>query len=197
MKIHRIAILGTVLLMIFGLLIGSVSAQTGTKSGKKAKKVKKVKKAPVEIELSQSLTELTERLREKAVSRQTGGTKSKTAARGKSRTDFGKPTESKLDKAGTFNGDLRDLPKTNRPSTYRPERDGPTILPFFVKPPTDILPGDGSTEPQVVPAAPAPVPLVQFDGIGRPPGNGFPPDTVVMSAKPLYSDDQHIAGRLQ
>ena len=95
----------------------------------------------------------------------------------KGESDYGKPRESKLNKAREFNGDLRNLPRTKPADVYRTENEGPEDPPLFIKP-LDDFPSNSLLEPQVVPNAPAPAPSFQFDGLGRPPGNGFPPDTV-------------------
>jgi len=80
-------------------------------------------------------------------------------------------------KAREFNGDLRDLPKTPPPAMERPEREGPNEPPILYVPPGGTATPPKSPTPKVTPAAPAPAPLTTFDGLGRPPGNGFPPDT--------------------
>jgi hypothetical protein len=89
-----------------------------------------------------------------------------------------KPKELHLTKSGRqFNGDLRNLPKTKPADMERPEHEGPEERPLFYVPPKGTMPLAPASQPKLVPAAPAPTPLVSFNGLGRPPGNGFPPDT--------------------
>ena len=89
-----------------------------------------------------------------------------------------KPKELHLVKSGRqFNGDLRLLPRDKPIDMERPEHEGPEEPPLFYVPPKGTPPLAGAAQPKLVPAAPAPTPLTSFDGLGRPPGNGFPPDT--------------------
>ena len=90
---------------------------------------------------------------------------------------FEKPKELHLTKSRRqFDGDLRSLPKDKAPDMWRPEREGPEEPPLFYAPQGTkaLIP---ALQPKLVPAAPAPTPLTTFEGLGRPPGNGFPPDT--------------------
>src|SRR5882724_1726709 len=89
-----------------------------------------------------------------------------------------KPKEVHLVKSGRqFNGDLRLLPRDKPKDVERPEHEGPEEPPLFYVPPKGTPSLASAAQPKLVPAAPAPTPLTAFDGLGRPPGNGFPPDT--------------------
>ncbi|MEO6589765.1 MAG: hypothetical protein ABIP06_10715, partial [Pyrinomonadaceae bacterium] len=178
-KIFRVALAASILLMICGLLTSSISAQTGKRAGKQKRQTNKSNKTSKEIEVyaesggeerkSPGKNRSEERERKSPV-------QVKAVSQVKGESDFGKPRESKLNKAREFNGDLRNLPKTKPADVYRTENEGPEDPPLFIKP-SDDFPSNIFSEPQVVPNAPAPAPLFQFDGLGRPPGNGFPPDT--------------------
>ncbi len=188
MRFRGMALVASIMLIIIGLGADSAIAQSSksvkSKSVKKtgvARKATKPRKAPKEIEVRNADEELerktpTRRGDRGESDRQTKVRTAPVGATFQTRDDWGRPTESKLKKAGVFGGDLRTLPKARPKDIERPEREGPNDPPIFIKP-TDILPPDLLPQPQVVPAAPAPTPLIQFDGMGRPPGNGFPPDT--------------------
>ena len=179
MKFYKITSVGVLLLAIFGLLTGSVNAQKVKKSKNQtqsSKKVKKAKKTPKEIEVSTESDGEEQKSAGKNRLEKSGAGKQINAKTVQQETDFGKPTESKLNRAGSFDGDLRSLPKKKPADLFRPEPEGPNDPAIFIKP-TDLLKTGGSTEPKVAPIAPVPSPLFQFDGMGRPPGNGFPPDT--------------------
>jgi Carboxypeptidase regulatory-like domain/Domain of unknown function (DUF4214) len=91
-----------------------------------------------------------------------------------------KPTESHLIKAHEFKGDLRKLPQTPPVKMERPEREPPDIHPRVYGPvteaPTVSSPGGSSSLPGT-PAAPAPTPLISFEGLDFATwGDGHPPD---------------------
>lgn len=84
------------------------------------------------------------------------------------------PTEGQLVRAGSFDGDLRDLPQRPIRRREKPEREGPErdlqAMPGTVGAATPI-------DPQPVRSAPAPAPLVSFDGMDHDTwGAGHPPD---------------------
>jgi hypothetical protein len=89
------------------------------------------------------------------------------------------PTERHLIKSGKqFDGDLRSLPQTKQADMWRPEHEPPEEPPLLYVPPGGLPKQKTSRSTAVpAPAAPAPTPLNTFPGLGRPPGNGFPPDT--------------------
>jgi hypothetical protein len=92
-----------------------------------------------------------------------------------------KPTESRLIKAHEFKGDLRKLPQTPPVKMERPEREAPDIHPrvygSVTEAPTVSSPTGSSSSPST-PAAPAPTPLISFEGLDFATwGNGHPPDT--------------------
>ncbi len=84
------------------------------------------------------------------------------------------PTEGRLTRAQSFNGDLRDLPQTKPRRKERPEREEPKVQLRTI--------GDGVTRDSgrraLGPNAPAPSPLTQFNGLDFLNfGAGRPPDT--------------------
>ena len=90
------------------------------------------------------------------------------------------PRERRLQRAGSFTGDLRSLPNTpprRRPD--KPEREGPKPAPVELQPdpanrPNDPIPS-GIGDPQAM--APAPGTTANFDGLDRVNwGAGHPPD---------------------
>jgi hypothetical protein len=86
-----------------------------------------------------------------------------------------RPTEIVMQVAGSFDGDLRDLPQTPARQRERPEREDPELNPITL-PSTLIAP------PAAVPtaSAPAPAPSTNFEGVDRVAsglGAGWPPDT--------------------
>jgi hypothetical protein len=86
-----------------------------------------------------------------------------------------RPTEGTLKAAGSFDGDLRDLPQQPIRRRERPEREvenALTPMPGTVGRTVDVAP------PSSAPAAPAPAPIVSFDGMDFVTnGMGHPPDT--------------------
>jgi uncharacterized repeat protein (TIGR01451 family) len=88
---------------------------------------------------------------------------------------FGGPTETVMKRAGSTTLDLRSLPQTPPTKLLRPERKEPPIdrvlLPGRVpEPSAPVEPGR---------SAPAPAPLLDFDGLDFDDwGSGFPPDPV-------------------
>ena len=77
------------------------------------------------------------------------------------------PTEYRLVKAGSFRGDLRGLPYEKPVFRERPEREPPQIVRGFYGPPP-VAPAEGSGQAAtqaLVPGAPAPAPLITFDGL--------------------------------
>jgi hypothetical protein len=97
----------------------------------------------------------------------------------------GKPTETRLLKAGTFDGDLRRLPYVKPKRFERPEREEPKPNPVTLGQP-DVDGGPvkkedtiDETNAPVVPSAPAPATVANFAGLDfNTYGNGHPPDTV-------------------
>ncbi len=86
-----------------------------------------------------------------------------------------KPRELHLVKAREFNGDLRDLPKTPPIKKERPEKGEPEFEPPFMGPKATMPPKPAA--PKVAPAAPAPSPIANFDGLDfNTWGDGHPPD---------------------
>lgn len=85
-----------------------------------------------------------------------------------------RPTELMMHAAGSFDGDLRDLPQTPVRQRERPEREGPEPNPI-------ALPSNLIAPPPAVPTvtAPAPTPSVNFEGTSKNGGigAGWPPDT--------------------
>ena len=84
-----------------------------------------------------------------------------------------RPTELVMQAAGSFDGDLRDLPQTPVRRREKPEREGPEPNPI-------ALPSNLIEPPPAVPtvSAPAPAPSVNFDGVDFATlGQGHPPDT--------------------
>ena len=92
--------------------------------------------------------------------------------------EMNRPTEGFLRRAGSFDGDLRDLPRRPVQKGDRPEREGPqrTLVPM---PGTEGRTGNVVSVGPPPPSAPAPAPLVSFDGMDRAAtGTTFsPPDT--------------------
>lgn len=89
-----------------------------------------------------------------------------------------RPRESKLTKAGTFDGDLRDLPKGEIIRQERPEREEPNSPIKNDKSNEGLAPiGSGTAGNNLMP--PAPSPLASFGGLDLTNwGSGYPPDTV-------------------
>jgi hypothetical protein len=85
------------------------------------------------------------------------------------------PMESRLVKAHSFDGDLRDLPYVEPVKMERPEREPPALHPSMIE--SAIAPE--ASVPSVPPRnAPAPAPIQNFDGMDYDTnGNGHPPDT--------------------
>ena len=86
------------------------------------------------------------------------------------------PIESRLIKARTFNGDLRNLPQRRPVEKEKPERGEPATVRRLLDNP---LASKGTLQPSVaLQAAAAPTPLLEFDGLNRENnGSGSPPDT--------------------
>ena len=178
---RKLALVAGILIIMLGLTVGLVNAQKSKKSVKPKKNVKKVKVIK-EIELTTDSEEFERKTPGKSGAqnnkqRKTGGSGLKATSQVKGSMNL-KPKESKLEKAGSFTGDLRDLPNDKPEDIDRPEREAPKDPPIFYTPPKGILPEIISppTKAEGV-LVPAPAPSIQFDGLGRPPGNGFPPDT--------------------
>lgn len=182
MNKRKLALVACILMIMFGLSIGLVSAQKGKKSVKPEQNVKRAIKEKIVYTDSEEFERKTQGKNgaENNKGRKSGALNVKPNAQVGGRTDFGKPKESKLEKAGSFTGDLRDLPNDKPDDIERPEREGPNDPPKYLPPPkgilTELLKPQPKGESGIV--APAPLPLISFDGLGRPPGNGFPPDTV-------------------
>ena len=94
-----------------------------------------------------------------------------------------KPREERLTKGGTFNGDLRNLPRRKPVKRERPEREDPESSPTF-HPGTSTAPVmPESAAPiapgaPITPSAPAPAAGANFDGLDFANwGAGHPPDT--------------------
>jgi hypothetical protein len=91
------------------------------------------------------------------------------------------PHESRLVKADSFKGDLRDLPYVKPVYKERPERKPPDTIRVPYGSPN--APAEGAASPEssvsaVEPAAPAPAPIANFDGLDFATwGAGHPPDT--------------------
>ena len=89
------------------------------------------------------------------------------------------PIESRLIKAHSFDGDLRDLPYVKPVHKERPEREPPDTVRVHYGPPT-VAPAEGPDQAgvsAVEAAAPAPVPDITFDGLDFATwGAGHPPD---------------------
>jgi hypothetical protein len=93
---------------------------------------------------------------------------------------IGPATERKLTKASSRLIDLRRLPQTRPTQKERPEREGPSIPPIFVVPPTgrSAVLTPNQEAPGIVATAVAPAPLIVFEGLDRFNwGSGSPPDT--------------------
>src|SRR5262249_4188108 len=90
----------------------------------------------------------------------------------------GRPREDRLVRGRAFRGDLRTLPQVAPKDIERPEFEEPPFHPLVYPgaPAGTQSPSPAVTVPPA-PADPAPAPSLTFDGLGRPPGNGFPPDT--------------------
>src|SRR6266511_4219882 len=89
------------------------------------------------------------------------------------------PNESRLIKAHSFNGDLRDLPYVKPVYKERPEREPPDTIRALYGSPTEAV-AEGSAQATTSTAelaAPAPAPNITFDGLDFATwGNGHPPD---------------------
>src|SRR6266545_4435527 len=89
------------------------------------------------------------------------------------------PIESRLIKAHSFDGDLRDLPYVKPVHKERPEREPPDTVRVHYGPPI-VAPAEGPDQAgvsAVEAAAPAPVPDITFDGLDFATwGAGHPPD---------------------
>jgi hypothetical protein len=86
--------------------------------------------------------------------------------------EFNKPKSAKLTKAGTFDGDLRSLPRVKPVLFERPERESPNEEQVFEGDPVEM--GAGTS---LIPNA-APVPIKNFNGLDLATwGAGRPPDT--------------------
>ncbi len=185
MNIRRIALASAVVMLIFGSIVTTASAQTRSKH-KKHSKLKVFEKT---IQADRDMRD-----------RKTAGGDTDRGFGGKRRParyadendrspqDNGKPTESKLVKAGrSFVGDLRTLPYVKPVKKERIEREGPMPSPVLAGAP--ILEGDRSNDklnkdyeelPAVSsPSATAPPPIMNFAGLDFATwGAGHPPDTV-------------------
>lgn len=87
------------------------------------------------------------------------------------------PREERLQRAGSFDGDLRSL-RDNAPvkKRERPEREGPQPTPVQLTTPSEPIPS-GIDVPQAL-NAPAPGPSASFEGLDFATwGAGHPPDT--------------------
>ena len=91
------------------------------------------------------------------------------------------PHESRLIKAGSFKGDLRNLPYVKPVFKERPEREPPDTIRVPYGSPDAPAEGAASTESSAAAlalAAPAPAPIANFDGLDFATwGAGHPPDT--------------------
>jgi Carboxypeptidase regulatory-like domain len=86
------------------------------------------------------------------------------------------PIESRLVKANSFDGDLRNLPTVEPEKFERPEREQPEPSPMTLGGGNPTEEGAPVSAPQ--PGAPAPPPLQTFEGMNfAANGNGHPPDT--------------------
>jgi len=90
---------------------------------------------------------------------------------------FGKPTELQMLRGASTNVDLRTLPKTPPEKFERPEREEPdverTAIQNGIKPPSEAITPSVSAL-----TAPAPAPIMNFDGLDFANwGAGHPPDT--------------------
>jgi len=86
--------------------------------------------------------------------------------------EFNKPKSTKLTKAGTFDGDLRNLPRVKPVLFERPEREAPNEDAVFEGDPVET--GAGAS---LIPNA-APAPIMNFNGLDFANwGAGRPPDT--------------------
>jgi len=94
-----------------------------------------------------------------------------------------KPNEVRMMKAREFKGDLRNLPQTPPVKMERPEREQPDMNPRVYGSATEAptvgsAPTGSSSSPGIAPAAPAPTPLISFEGLDFATwGAGHPPDT--------------------
>ena len=89
------------------------------------------------------------------------------------------PVISKLKKAGSFDGDLRNIPYQAPIKIERPEREGPEPNPRAIIPPkSDTVAANPATPTENALAVAAPAPLSSFDGLDFANfGSGHPPDT--------------------
>jgi len=89
------------------------------------------------------------------------------------------PNERRLERAGSFDGDLRALPERPVRKRERPEREGPEPAPIQLRDP-NRPDAPATTEPAPVQSlsAPAPGPSASFEGLDFATwGAGHPPDT--------------------
>src|SRR6266498_1802312 len=76
------------------------------------------------------------------------------------------PNESRLIKAHSFDGDLRDLPYVKPVHKERPEREPPDTIRVLYGPPKAVADGSEQASVSAVEAAdPAPAPNITFDGL--------------------------------
>ena len=185
MNSTKLTLVASVLMLIFGSFVTAVSAQTRSKHKKHAKP--KVVEKTIQADRD---------LRDRKIA---GGDKERGTGRkqrparyadenDRTPQDNGKPTESKLVKAGrSFVGDLRTLPYVKPVKRERIEREGPMPNPVLAGAP--LLEGDRSDDklgkeneelPVVSsPSAAAPPPIMNFAGLDFATwGAGHPPDTV-------------------
>jgi len=175
----------TVSLIIIGAAITLASYSQTSKSTKGPHS----KKATIGVLVSRdpdprSRNSRDEREREKAKARNGAGTwmrQGKEVANQIRPTS--KPVESRLTKAGTFNDDVRNLPRKKLVRRDRPEREGPEPNPAFIdKQKIDRLADDSGGADneiaQIAPLAPAPATTMNFNGLDYANwGAGHPPDT--------------------
>jgi hypothetical protein len=89
-----------------------------------------------------------------------------------------KPQELRLQKAHEFKGDLRELPQTPPVKRERPEREAPEREPRIAPGTIEASLTTSTPAETNAPAAPAPTPLITFDGLDFATwGAGHPPDT--------------------
>ena len=92
-----------------------------------------------------------------------------------------RPREQRMRRSRSWDGDLRSLPQTRPVRRERPEREGPAPAPRL-RPGSTAVPTVSDTDPRTssvaTVSAPAPAPLVSFDGLDYANwGAGHPPDT--------------------
>ena len=177
----------TVLMTMFLVLTGITSAQkTGSKMKKKNTAAKttsrKTKKPSAEVDLSADPDRRRRKLMgdgdEQTENRKPVKGEIKVSTQGNTARRPGKPSTanpfiSKLKRAGTFTGDLRQIPYSKPVFKEVPEREAPNEDEILIGDPVEI----GSGLP-LVPTAAAPAPIANFVGLDfNTFGSGRPPDT--------------------